>query len=196
MPPELPTTLAGSAPWLLVSAAFVKTGGQDRANFALASYLARHSHDVHLVAHRTGGDIGPTANIVCHAAPRPLQSDLLGEPFLQWLGSYWARRLRTCHPRVVVNGGNCDWPDVNWVHYVHAAYRAPPAPSLSRRVQHALSHRLSLEQERAALSKARLIIANSERTRRDLTERLGADDGRIRTVYYRIDGRRWLSSAR
>ena len=24
--------------------------------------------------------------------------------------------------RVVVNGGNCAWPDINWVHAVHAAW--------------------------------------------------------------------------
>ena len=187
MPPELPTTLAGSAPWLLVSAAFVKTGGQDRANFALASYLARHGHDVHLVAHRTGGDIGPTANIVCHAAPRPLQSDLLGEPFLQWLGSYWARRLRTCHPRVVVNGGNCDWPDVNWVHYVHAAYDRTVEGGAVRRARMRFAHRRWVRDERHALERARIIVANSKRTRDDLVERVGVPAERIRVIYYGID---------
>ena len=141
MPPELPIALQGTAPWLLVSAAFVKTGGQDRANFALASYLARHGQHVHLVAHRAGRDIGPTANVVCHTAPRPLQSDLLGEPFLQWLGSHWARRLRLCPVRVVVNGGNCDWPDVNWVHYVHAAYDRTRDGGTLKRARMRVAHR-------------------------------------------------------
>ena len=147
MPPELPTTLEGSAPWLLVSAAFVKTGGQDRANFALASYLARHGQHVHLVTHRAGRDIGPTTNVVCHAAPRPLQSDVLGEPFLQWLGSHWAWRLRSGPPRVVVNGGNCDWPDVNWVHYVHAAYDRTLEGGAIRRARMRLAHRRSVRDE-------------------------------------------------
>jgi glycosyltransferase involved in cell wall biosynthesis len=32
-----------------------------------------------------------------------------------------------------------------------------------------------------------LVLANSERTRRDLIERLGLDGGRVRTVYYGVD---------
>jgi glycosyltransferase involved in cell wall biosynthesis len=93
--------------------------------------------------------------------------------------------------RVIVNGGNCQVADVNWVHYVHAAYQASASTSLARRAQHALSHRLNLYQERSALRKARTIIANSERTRRDLTEKLGIDDSLIRTVYYGIDAERF-----
>jgi glycosyltransferase involved in cell wall biosynthesis len=94
--------------------------------------------------------------------------------------------------RVIVNGGNCQLGDVNWVHYVHAAYHAPsPSKSRVRRAQYALSHRLSLAQERSALLKARVIIANSDRTRRDLTERLGVDDSLIRTIYYGIDAERF-----
>ena len=191
MPPELPTTLQGSAPWLLVSAAFVKTGGQDRANFALASYLARQGQHVHLVAHRAGHDIGPTANIVCHAAPRPLQSDLLGEPFLQWLGSHWAWRLRSCPPRVVVNGGNCDWPDVNWVHYVHAAYDRTLEGSAVRRARMRFAHRRWVRDERRALGRARVVVANSKRTRDDLIDRVGVPAERIRVIYYGIDAARF-----
>src|SRR4051812_32094569 len=97
----------GTPPWLLVSAAFVTTGGQDRANFALASFLARRGDDVHLVSHRISGDIAAGSHVVSHAAPRPLHSDLLGEPFLQWIGKRWAKRLRSDGARVVVNGGNC-----------------------------------------------------------------------------------------
>ena len=32
--------------------------------------------------------------------------------------------------RVVVNGGNCAWPDINWVHAVHAAW--PVATTVRR----------------------------------------------------------------
>lgn len=187
MPPELPTTPEGSAPWLLVSAAFVKTGGQDRANFALASYLARHGQHIHLVTHRAGPDIGPATNVVCHAAPRPLQSDLLGEPFLQWLGSHWAWRLRSGAPRVVVNGGNCDWPDVNWVHYVHAAYDRTLEGGAFRRARMRVAHRRWVRDERRALGHARVIVANSKRTRDDLIDRVGVPAEKVRVIYYGID---------
>ena len=37
--------------YLLVAADFVKTGGMDRANFALADYLAKQDYPIHLVAY-------------------------------------------------------------------------------------------------------------------------------------------------
>jgi glycosyltransferase involved in cell wall biosynthesis len=183
----MPPDSASPRPWLLVSAAFVKTGGQDRANFALASFLARHGEPVHLVSHRVAGDLGAASAVVTHAAPHPLHSDLLGEPFLQWMGNRWAQRLGGRSARVVVNGGNCMWPDVNWVHYVHAAYdRSEEGRGLTR-ARMAASHRRWVRDERRALLRARVVIANSERTRRDLVERVGVSPERIRVVYYGID---------
>jgi glycosyltransferase involved in cell wall biosynthesis len=70
--------------------------------------------------------------------------------------------------RVIVNGGNCPWPDVNWVHYVHA-------------VQGSAGNQAD---ERLALSRARLIICNSRRTRDDVVERVGVPASKVRVVYY------------
>jgi glycosyltransferase involved in cell wall biosynthesis len=181
----VPRATATEQPWLLVSAAFVKTGGQDRANFALASYLARHGYPLHLVSHRVAGEIGSSAHVHLHAAPHPLGWDLLGEPFLQQMGHSWARRLADA--RVVANGGNCAWPDVNWVHYVHAAYAPGHEGGVARRTKQKLAHRLFLHDERRALRSARVVIANSRRTARDLIERVGVSADRIRVVYYGID---------
>ena len=38
--------------WVLATGDFTTWGGMDRANHALASYLARSGREVHLVAHR------------------------------------------------------------------------------------------------------------------------------------------------
>jgi len=47
-----------SRPYVLVTGDFVLTGGMDRANYALASYLAgREGAEVHLVAHRAADDL-------------------------------------------------------------------------------------------------------------------------------------------
>lgn len=46
---------------------------------------------------------------------------------------------------------------------------------------------LNLASEKQALLQARLVIANSERTRNDLIEGVGVAPERIRTVYYGID---------
>jgi glycosyltransferase involved in cell wall biosynthesis len=172
----------GARPWLLVSAAFVKTGGQDRANYALAKFLSNRGRTVHVVSHRLAPELGPGDSLAFHPTPRPLRSDLLGEPFLQQKGASWARHLHDAH--VVVNGGNCAWPDVNWVHYVHTAYTPDPDGHLLWQAKQQLAHRLFRRAEQQALHAARLVIANSNRTKRDLVERVGVSSDRIRVVYY------------
>ena len=177
---------------VLVSGDFVRTGGMDMPNFALAQHLADWGVSVRLVAFRIAEGLAEHPNVYWHRVPKPLGSYFLGLPLLDRVGRTVARKCLTGGGRVIVNGGNCQIGDVNWVHYVHAAYRASGSSSLLRSAQHRLTHRLSLEQERSALSKARTIIANSERTRRDLTEKLRVDDSRIRTIYYGIDAERFF----
>jgi glycosyltransferase involved in cell wall biosynthesis len=74
---------------------------------------------------------------------------------------------------------------------VHAAFEPPPQRTALRRAKAAIERPLYLFNERASLSRAELVIANSERTRKDLQERLGIDGSRIRTVYYGIDPERF-----
>lgn len=175
---------------VLVSGDFVRTGGMDMPNFAVAQHLAKCGVSVQLVAFRIAEELEKEANIRWRKVPKPLRSYSLGLPLLDHFGRIAARKCLARGGRVIVNGGNCQVGDVNWVHYVHAAYHPSLSTSMLRRVQHALGHRSSIAQERSALRKARLIIANSERTRRDLNE-LGIDDALIRTVYYGIDPHRF-----
>ena len=176
---------------VLVSGDFVKTGGMDMPNFAVAQHFAEWGISVQIVAFRIAEELEKHPNVRWCRVPKPLRSYSLGLPLLDHCGRKVGRESLARGGRVIVNGGNCQVGDVNWVHYVHAAYSANGGASLLRRAQAALTRRLSLEQERSALLKARTIIANSERTRRDLTERLGIDDARIRTVYYGIDPERF-----
>jgi glycosyltransferase involved in cell wall biosynthesis len=176
---------------VLVSGDFVRTGGMDMPNFAVAQQFAECGISVQLVAFRIAEELARHSNVRWHRVPKPLRSYFLGLPLLDRVGRKVARRCLALGGRVIVNGGNCQVGDVNWVHYVHAAYQASASTSALRRVQHALSHRLNLEQERSALLKARSIIVNSERTRRDLVEGIGIDDSLIRTVYYGIDAERF-----
>jgi glycosyltransferase involved in cell wall biosynthesis len=87
----------------------------------------------------------------------------------------------------LVNGGNCPWGDINWVHYVHAAYQPHASGSAAYRLKTRLTHRYALAGERAALTKAQVVICNSERTRRDVTERIGVPESRTHVVYYGSD---------
>jgi len=176
-----------NSPFLIVAADFVQTGGMDRPNLALAEYLAGRGSEVHLVTHRAEDSVSRLERTRLHMAPKPLRSYLLGEPFLGWIGAKWAEKITALGGRVVVNGGNCYWGDVNWVHYVHAAYTPAASGGALRRLKGAIAHRIALHRERKALPRARLVIANSERTRADLIRFLGIPPDRVRTVYYGID---------
>ena len=173
--------------FLLVSGDFVKTGGMDRANYALASYLAGRGDGVRLVAHRAAADLLARPGVTLRRVPKPLGSYLLGEPLLRSAGRREAARAARGGGRVVVNGGNCPWGDANWVHYVHAAWSPRQDGGPARRLKGAVARRLALASERAALRSARVVIANSERTRAALVERLGLPADRIHTVYYGTD---------
>lgn len=179
-----------SPPWLIVTGDFTPLGGMDRANYALASYLAgREGAEVHLVAHRVWPDLAAQASVQVHHAFRPKGSHLLGIPFLSSLGRTWAGRLSRRGGRVVVNGGNCQWGDVNWVHYVHAAW-TPDSSGTStrlRRLKGSLHAAYSLRSERKALQSARVIVANSDRTRADLITKFNIPAERVHTVYYGSD---------
>ena len=182
----------GSGPYLLVTGDFVETGGMDRCNHALATYLAERGTEVHLVAHRVADDLRRRPNVFVHHVRKPLGSYFLGSPLLDWTGRRMAARVAARGGRVVVNGGNCQFGDVNWVHYVHAAWAPPPRPlGLARRLKGVLARRQALSSERSGLTRARLVLANSERTRRDVIERFGLDPARVRTVYLGVDADRF-----
>jgi glycosyltransferase involved in cell wall biosynthesis len=171
--------------WVLVSGDFTPLGGMDRANYALAAHLAADRGDaVHLVAHRAWPDLAALPNVTVHRVWRPFGSHSLGKPLLAAGGRRRARALVARGARVVVNGGNCVWPDVNWVHYVHAAYDpAAAAPGKTRA--------RDLNDERRALREARFVICNSRRTRDDVVERVGVEPARAYVVYYGIDAGRF-----
>jgi glycosyltransferase involved in cell wall biosynthesis len=159
----------------------------DRANFGLASYLARSGHPVELVTHRADPDLAGRPGVTVRRAARPLGSYLLGHWPLARAGRRAAGAMRAAGGRVVVNGGNLPFPDVNWVHYVHAAHRPAAAAGLLRRVKTRLAYPLDRRDERRAFRLARVVVCNSDRTRRDATELVGADPARTRVVYYGSD---------
>jgi len=168
--------------WVLVAGDFAPHGGMDRANLELARFLAAES-PVHLVTHRAADEVAKVPNVTIHRVARPLGKHLLGQPLLARAGRRWAARFAAEGYRVVVNGGNCQWPDANWVHCIHAAYPAPVTGGLLRAARTRFVHRLARRAERRAVRSARVVICNSRRTARDALELLGADPARVRVVY-------------
>lgn len=174
--------------WLLVSGDFTPFGGMDCANHALAKYMgASAGAEVHLVSHRVWDDLAAMPAVTVHRVWRPRNSHLAGMPLLARAGRKWARRLRSEEARVIVNGGNCGWNDVSWVHYVHAAYRPRTATTGLHRFKNWAANRYSLSTERKTLSQARLVLCNSKRTQRDVIERLGVSESRAPVVYYGVN---------
>jgi glycosyltransferase involved in cell wall biosynthesis len=90
---------------------------------------------------------------------------------------------------VVVNGGNCDWHDINWAHSVHHAW--PPiddhAAPLWFKLKSRIDKSIARRRERAALLNSRIIIANSERTRQDLITKLRVPADKIHKIYLGAD---------
>jgi len=173
--------------YLLVTGDFVKTGGMDRANFALADYIARLEDDLHLVAHRVSKELLAQPTVTFHAVPKVANSYLLGAPLLNQTGRFQGWQISKTGGRILVNGGNCQWGDCNWVHYVHAAYQPENQAGLLYQLKESVSRQIFLKAERKALQSARVIIANSDRTKRDLIEKLSIPSERIHKVYYGID---------
>ncbi|MCP3144163.1 glycosyltransferase [Pyxidicoccus xibeiensis] len=178
-------------PYTLIAGDFVATGGMDRANLALALWLAKQGGPVRLVAHRVADELLGYPNVRFVHVPKPGNAYLLGEPLLDAVGRAWALRTRAEGGRVLANGGNCPVPAANWVHYVHGAYVSRPVGGVLRQVKGRLSHQLYLRGERQALRRARVIIANSERTRADLVAATGVPESRVRVIYYGGDPERF-----
>ena len=172
-------------PWVLVAGGFHHRGGMDRLNLALAAHLVDCGDRVHLVCHNVDPALREKVAAV-KIVPRPGRSFMLGELLLARDGRRMASVVRAESPeaRVVVNGGNCNWPDINWVHCVHHAWelRDDSSPAWFK-LMNSLSRWLSCRREQAVLRTARIVIANSERTRNDLINCLRIDQKRIRVIY-------------
>jgi glycosyltransferase involved in cell wall biosynthesis len=177
--------------WLLVAGDFTPLGGMDAANHALARYLAGEG-EVHLVTHRAWPDLQAQSGVTVRCVRRPFGRHALGSGLLARAGEREWKRLQPQGSQAIVNGGNCRIPGaVNWVHYLHAAYRPRIATSTLGRAKGAVIHRRDLAAERTALVEAPLIICNSRRTRDDVVEHVGIDPSRVRVVYYGGDPTRF-----
>jgi len=175
-----------NAPWVIVAGGVNRLGGTDKANFALVEYLLKRDVLVHVVTHRIDEGLLRYPTIRVQLVPVPGGSWFAGEKLLSFRGRRVARAITAKCPgtRVVVNGGNCVWDDINWVHRVHHAW-APE--TIDAPFIHRLKHRMAVaaakRREVQSLSVARLIVANSELTRRHLIEFIGVEPNAVQVVH-------------
>lgn len=156
----------------------------DLANLALAQHLLTEGRDVHLVGHDIDPALAARRGVHAHPVAR-LGAVAVGELMLDRTARRLSAALRTNHPdlHVIANGGNCATSDVNWVHSVHHAWPVGQGVGpLSRRLKRQIESRVFKRREARAFRRARLLIANSQRTREDLLEHLRLDPARIHVI--------------
>ena len=180
--------------WLVASGDFTTHGGMDRANHALAGFLARRGDDVRLVAHRVAADLLATPRVTVRHVPRPFTAHLIGAPLLARAAAA-ERRSLPAGTHTLMNGGNGVLGTPTWVHYLHAAYEPEVAASIRTRLSAAAGRRYYLARERAALAAAPLVICNSRRTADDLQRLHGMAHSAIRIVYYGVDAGYGIATA-
>ena len=178
------------APWVIVACGATRNSGTDRANLALVKYLLDEDVPVHVVAHDVDSELQEHENLRWTPVPRTGLEAVLGEHRLEVVGRRVAYAAKQANPatRVLVNGGNCLWPDLNWIHYVHHAWKT----SLERapywfQAKELISSAVARRKERKAIRTARLLFANSDRTRNDVVELLGVSPEVVRTVHLGAD---------
>jgi glycosyltransferase involved in cell wall biosynthesis len=194
-------------PWVLVAGGFHNHGGMDKANAALAKYLLQQNTTLNIVAHRVDSFFYEHPHVRVRLVAKPAGSFLLGGFLLNYYGRVIARRSLLENPstRVVVNGGNCVWPGVNWVHYVHHAWCSQKTRGRLWFKQ-SVGNAVDRQFEKVSIQSAKIVLANSNRTRNDILRYLHVNPDRVHTVYLgsesttapakpeeRAAARRWLN---
>jgi glycosyltransferase involved in cell wall biosynthesis len=174
-------------PYLIVSGDFVKAGGMNQPNYQLARYLADEGFETHLVGYRAADDLARQPGVTFHRVPKPGGSYFLAQPLLNRLGRRWARALASAGGRVIVNGGCCDWDDVNWVHHVQAVFAPQVTGQWALRLKNRAQRRLDVAAERRIVPRAKLAITTTESVKHDIVERLGLPAERAQAIYLGID---------
>ena len=171
--------------WAVAAGDFTPLGGMDRANHALARFLAAAGREVHLVAHRVWPDLAAMPGVVVHVAARPLGSHLLGMPLLSRKAGAVATRLGA-KTHFLANGGNTPWRRATWIHYLHAAYE-PEAVDVRARLTGSAGRRRAVAGEARAIAAATRVICNSVRTADDVLRHYRIPADRVSVVYYGVD---------
>ncbi len=176
-------------PYLIVAADFTNHGGMDWANYELAWHLAeRVGAPVHLVSYRVLPPLCDHKNVTWHRVAKPLNSYTLGEFVMRRTGRRIAQEIAAQGGRVVVNGGNCNFGDINWVHAVQDAWdcRDEHAPLLFR-LRHHSNKKVVRKQERDAVRSAKIVLTNSDAARQQIIDGIGIPPQRVHRVYYGTD---------
>lgn len=172
----------------LVTHHVYKNDGQGRVNFELARYLAGRGHRVHLVAHGVDSDLSAVPGITAQVLPcrihRPYIIKCAG--FIKQAGRFLKEnRFDIVH----ANGGVLTGDHhVNTSHFVHSWWSRSPFGSRREGAYLRLSTRFYAGLERRAYAAARLVVAVSNKVKRELVDHAGVDEEKIIVIYNGVDG--------
>jgi len=176
--------------WVLVSGGFHKHSGMGRASYEFARYLLERGDQVEAVTYEIDSDLGKFGQIKVHLVSAPLGSHLLADFALGMKGKRVAQNAleEDSTTRILVCGGNCNWPDVNWVHSLHSAWKTQDkeAPWFFR-IMNRITKRISIFREKRSIGASRVVIANSHRTQKDVIQHIQVNPSRVNRVYLGSD---------
>ena len=157
--------------WIIVASGVNRRGGLERANYFLVRRLAERCQHVTVICFDADADLDGQ-NLITVLRLRPLLGpDIFREEQLRLQSPGVIRSLlrKTPGSIVVVNGGNCCWRAVNWVHCIYKAWQprdrdSPGWFKLKNRAHFYLARRSELK----ALRQARFAIAVSDKVKQEI----------------------------
>ena len=173
-----------------VAPSFGEAEGQGRVNLEIARRLIDRGVPVEVFTSRLPPGGLPGARV--RLAPRPFRAELLN----QLLFVAWATLRVSAGRYDVVHADGSSLlvrADVVAAHMLHSVWREIARgrePGLRGRY-HALSTAINVRLERRAYRRARLVLANSERTADDLVRAIGVARERIRVIPLGVDAARF-----
>lgn len=173
-----------------VAPSFGEAEGQGRVNLEIARRLIDRGARLDIYTSRVPAAGLPGAHV--SLAPRPFPIELANQLlFVLWATVKVARRR---YDVVHADGASVlIRADVVAAHMLHSVWREIAwgrEPGLRGRY-HALSNAINVRLERRAYRRARLVLANSERTADDLVRAIGVDRRKIRVIPLGVDAERF-----
>lgn len=175
--------MSDQKPFLIVAANVIATGGMDRANLAVAEYVAKLGVELHIVAYSVQQRLLEYPNVTHHKVNKILNSEFLSEPLIDHTGRKVAKSIAARGGRVMVNGGNCKWPDINWVNHVHSADGAFPPSRPLQKIKRHIDYSVACWNEKRFVPLARTVITSCERTRQDIISHLKVPAEKVIPIY-------------
>ena len=185
----------------LVTSKVLKGDGQGRVNYEIARAVLRRGHQVVLVASQIAAELDAHPSVSWVRIPEArLPTRLLRDQIFAWQSFRWLRRHSHQFDVVHVNGF-ITWAasDVNVAHFVHSSWlRSPVHTARLRRDPYGLYQYLysvlNARWEKQAFRKARVVVAVSEKIRKELAA-IGVPDGQIHVIPNGVDLREFSPGA-